>query len=207
MSQSIEDRLAHYAEMKDEIVAIRATVNSSDRAVTVIAGPGGSVVDLKLSEQALAGGSAQSLGRSILTTMQLAVAQAAKMQAEVVGRYVGDSPVSERVMATQQEILGDKIKAGEEAQERLAQERAEQARFSDPSVYDAPVQRPASPQAAPAPAQQTPPPPQFRPPTPAGPPPAPPVTQRPPMGQPARRRQQESEEDEGFQGIGGSDEW
>ena len=124
MSQSIEGRLAHYAEMKDEIAAIKATVRSSDRAVTVIAGPGGSVLDVRLAESAFGSGSPQTLGGAINSTLRLAVAEAAKQQAAIVQRYVGDRlNIMDRVMATQQAILGDKIKAGEaEATRRAARD-------------------------------------------------------------------------------------
>lgn len=115
----IDALVERYAGMKQEISAIRATASSPDRTVTVVAGPGGAVLDVRLTDQAMRG-SAQALGGSIMSALRLAVADGARQQAAIVQKYVGDRMnIVDRVMATQQEILGDKIKAGEEEQERL----------------------------------------------------------------------------------------
>lgn len=115
----VDALVERYAGMKEEITAIRASASSSDRSVTVQAGPGGSVIDVQLTEQALRTGSGRALSSSIMSALRLAVADAAKQQAEIVARYVGDRPVAARVLATQQEILGDKIEAGEREKELL----------------------------------------------------------------------------------------
>lgn len=115
----VDALVERYAGMKQEISAIRATASSPDRAVTVVAGPGGAVLDVRLTDQAMRG-SARALGGSIMSALRLAVADGARQQAAIVQKYVGDrTNVVDRVMATQREILGDKIKAGEEEQERL----------------------------------------------------------------------------------------
>ncbi len=171
MSQSTEERLAHYGEMKAEISAVRATVSSQDRAITVVAGAGGSVLDVQVADQALRGANPQTLGRMIMGTIQQALAKAAKAQAEVVQRYVGDRMnILERVNAVQQEFF-DKAK----------QEAAQQGHQLG--------QRP--------PASPTPPPAQFQPPA------------RPTRPAPSRRRAQDDfiDDSEGFQGLGGRDEW
>jgi DNA-binding protein YbaB len=190
VSQGTEDRLAHYAEMKEEITAIRATVSSQDRAVTVVAGAGGSVVDIRVADEALRDANPQTLGRSIMSTIQLAIAQAAKAQAEVVQRYVGDRMnILDRVNAVQQEFF-DKAK----------EEDARQAREEQHPQFSAPaqdrVQPPAPPQPTPPPAPQPAPQQQFQ-------PPARHARQEPPR----RRRQDNADDGEGFQGLGGSDEW
>lgn len=193
MSQRAEDQVGRYTEMKDELAAIKATVSSADRSVTVVAGPGGSVLDVRLSEQAFGSGSPRSLAGSINSTLRLAVAEAARKQAEIVQRYVGDRlNIMDRVMATQKELLGDKIEAGDQEKERLA----EQARAAQgDSVLEATPQRPAFPPPPPRPAppqpQQAP---QF-----ARPHAAPPQ-------RPAPRPTSSGDED-GFQGFGGSDGW
>jgi DNA-binding protein YbaB len=193
VSQGTEDRLAHYAEMKEEITAIRATVSSQDRAVTVVAGAGGSVVDIRVADEALRDANPQTLGRSIMSTIQLAIAQAAKAQAEVVQRYVGDRMnILDRVNAVQQEFF-DKAK----------EEDARQAREEQHPQFSAPaqdrVQPPAPPQPTPPPAPQPAPQQQFQPPA------------RHARQEPPRRRGQGSadsaDDGEGFQGLGGSDEW
>jgi DNA-binding protein YbaB len=112
-----------YAEMKDEIARIQATATSADRAVTVVAGPAGAVLDIRLSEQALKAASARDLSGSIMSTLRLAVADAARQQAEVVQAHVGDRlNILDRVMSTQREVLGDKIEAGEQEQRRIAEQ-------------------------------------------------------------------------------------
>jgi DNA-binding protein YbaB len=190
----IDALVERYAGMKEEITAIRASSSSPDRSVTVTAGPGGAVIDIKITDAAMHG-SGQALGSSIMSALRLAVADGARQQAAIVQRYVGDRMnIVDRVMATQKEILGDKIAAGEEEEERLrAQKQAEtddghimrqvplgaqQQSWSQPQQPQYPTQQPQ---------HQTPPQPHAR-----------PQRQRP---------QQTSDDDEGFQGIGGSDQW
>ncbi len=140
MSQSTEERLAHYAEMKEEISAVRATVSSHDRAITVVAGAGGSVMDIQVADQALRGANAQTLGRTIMSTIQMALAKAAKAQAEVVQRYVGDRMnILDRVNAVQQEFF-------DKAKEEAARQGQQLGQRSDPPTPPA--------QAAPPPPQQ-----------------------------------------------------
>lgn len=192
----IDALVERYAGMKEEITAIRASSSSPDRSVTVTAGPGGAVIDIKITEDAMRG-SAQALGSSIMSALRLAVADGARQQAAIVQRYVGDRMnIVERVMATQKEILGDKIAAGEEEEERLKAQRQAQAdegriMQSVPLGSQQPTWSQPQPQHQQYPAQQ----PQHQ---------APPQ----PRMQPQRQRpQQTSDDDEGFQGIGGSDQW
>lgn len=106
-----ENVTERYAGMKEEIAAIRATVSSPDRTVTVTAGPGGTVFDIRLSEQVMQS-TPQVVSGSVMTTLRLAVAEGARQQAAIVQRYMGDRMnIIERVMATQQELLGDKKEA------------------------------------------------------------------------------------------------
>jgi DNA-binding protein YbaB len=125
-SSGLNALVERYAGMKDEISAIRATASSPDRSVTVVAGPGGAVLDIKLTEQAMRN-SAQQLSGSIMSALRLAVADGARRQAAIVQKYVGDrTDIMDRVMATQQEILGDKIKAGDEEADRLRARQEQQ---------------------------------------------------------------------------------
>jgi DNA-binding protein YbaB len=178
VSQSTEERLAHYAEMKEEISAVRATVSSSDRAITVVAGAGGSVMDIQVADQALRGANAQTLGRTIMSTIQLALAKAAKAQAEVVQRYVGDRMnILDRVNAVQQEFFD---KAKEEAA-REGQQLGQRSAPPAPPAHAAP----------PAPQRQ-----EFQPPA------------RPGRPAPRRRPQDDFVDDnDGFQGLGKRDQW
>lgn len=200
MTQATNDLVGRYAEMKDEITQIRATATSADHTVTVMAGPGGSVLDVKLSEQALRAGSPQALASSIMSAIRLAVADAARQQAAVVQKYVGDRlDIVDRVMATQKEILGDKIEAGEAEQERLAT----QPQHSQPvegsimqrGAYQPPAPPAQRPPAAAAPASPY-----------GGQQPARPYGTRPTAPPPSRRpapRPVEEDEDDGFQGFPG----
>jgi DNA-binding protein YbaB len=105
-----------YAGMKEEIAAIRATVSSPDRTVTITAGPGGTVFDIRLSEQVMQS-PAQVVSGSVMTTLRLAVAEGARQQAAIVQRYMGDRMnILRRVMATQQELFGDKGEKKDAAQ-------------------------------------------------------------------------------------------
>lgn len=142
-----------YAGMKEEIAAIRATASSPDRAVTVIAGPAGAVLDIKVNESAMSG-SASQLSSAIMSALRLAVADGARQQAAVVQNYVGDRlNIAERVMSTQQELLGDKIKAGEEEEARQQQEQASGSVLDErnyeqprPPAFQPPPSRPQPPQ-------------------------------------------------------------
>jgi DNA-binding protein YbaB len=149
------DRLGRYGEMKIEIAAIKVSVSSADRAVTVVAGPGGAVLDVRLSADAFRAGSAHTLSGTIMSTLRLAVADAARRQAEIVQRYVGDRlNIVDRVLATQQELFGDRIAEGDAERERLAATGAS-AVAAPPPPAPAPVpvpgHRPPAPRAAEAP--------------------------------------------------------
>jgi DNA-binding protein YbaB len=193
----IDSMVERYAGMKEEITAIRASSSSSDHAVTVVAGPGGAVIDIKITDAAMRG-SAQTLGSSIMSALRLAVADGARQQAAIVQRYVGDRlNIVERVMATQKEILGDKIQAGEEEEERLkAQKQAEaedgHIMRSVPLNSQPTWQQPAPQHPAPQ----------------AGPPAAPGWQQPPAQApRPKPRPREDNDDDEGFKGIGGNDKW
>jgi DNA-binding protein YbaB len=181
----IDALVERYAGMKEEITAIRASSSSPDHSVTVTAGPGGAVIDIKITDDAMRG-SAQALGSSIMSALRLAVADGARQQAAIVQRYVGDRMnITERVMATQKEILGDKITAGEEEEARLKAQR--QAEADDGRIMR------SEPLASPQKSWSQ---------------PAQPQHQAPPRVQPQRPRPQRTmDDDEGFQGIGGSDQW
>lgn len=81
--------LAKLDLMQEEIRQIESVETSPDRSVTVVAGPSGAVRSITFTEAALSQGAA-ALSRLTTTTFQQAVAKAARMQAEIVQRYVGD---------------------------------------------------------------------------------------------------------------------
>ncbi|TWP46354.1 YbaB/EbfC family nucleoid-associated protein [Lentzea tibetensis] len=101
-----EQRLAGYQNMKEEMAQLRAAASSPDRAVTVVAGPGGSILNVEFRPEAMRL-SPQALGRSVMTTLQLAVAQSARQSAEIVQRFTGDQiDIAARVNKVQEEIFG-----------------------------------------------------------------------------------------------------
>lgn len=106
MKQQTDARFARLDGLKEQMESIEASVTSPDKAVTVVAGPGGGVKSIKFGEEARKLSPTQ-LSQSATTTLQQAVAQAARQQAEVVQGAMGeDSNVLERVMKTQEQIFG-----------------------------------------------------------------------------------------------------
>ena len=104
--KNVDDRFGQLAEMRGELESLQVSATSPDRTVTVVAGPGGAVLDVRLTDDALRLG-AQQLGASIMSTLRDAVAGAAREQAGIVQEYVGDdAPVLDQVLETQAEALG-----------------------------------------------------------------------------------------------------
>ncbi|GDY29356.1 YbaB/EbfC family nucleoid-associated protein [Gandjariella thermophila] len=108
-----EERFARLDAMRAEVAAIETAVTSSDRAVTVVAGPGGSVKSVRFADEARRL-TPNQLSQTVTATIQRAVAEAAKQQATVVQSYVGDDiDVLGRVMKTQEELLGHALRPAE----------------------------------------------------------------------------------------------
>ncbi len=104
--KNVDDRFEQLAGMRSELESLEVSASSPDRSVTVVAGPGGSVLDIRLTEDALRLG-AQRLGATIMSTLQDALADAARQQAGIVQEYVGDdAPVLDQVLETQAEAMG-----------------------------------------------------------------------------------------------------
>lgn len=100
-----EERRARYNQMREEIRQLQASVTSANGGVTVVAGPSGSIREVRLTDQALRT-DATSLSRTITQTLQRAAAQAARQMAEIVERYAGDRMgLADRVNKLQEEIL------------------------------------------------------------------------------------------------------
>ncbi|MGW4207384.1 YbaB/EbfC family nucleoid-associated protein [Lentzea sp. NPDC004789] len=103
-NRAADARAAGYDAMGGELRGVEASVQSPDRAVTVIAGLSGSIKDIRFSEDARKLSPAQ-LSQSVMSALQQAVAAAARQQAEIVQSHT-DLPIAERVQQTQQEIFG-----------------------------------------------------------------------------------------------------
>jgi DNA-binding protein YbaB len=105
-NRAAEARAAGYDEMGNELRTVEASAQSPDRAVTVVAGLSGSIKEIRFTEDAKRLSTTQ-LSQAVMSTLQQAVAAAARQQAEIVQSHVGtELPIAERVMKTQQEIFG-----------------------------------------------------------------------------------------------------
>ncbi|MFI5605989.1 YbaB/EbfC family nucleoid-associated protein [Amycolatopsis sp. NPDC051903] len=103
-----EAQFAKVGDLQNEVTALEAVAMSPDRAITVVAGPGGSVKDIRLTPDALRL-PPQQLGSSILSTLHRAVADAALQQAGIVDAHVGAAfglDVSDQVLEAQAEAMG-----------------------------------------------------------------------------------------------------
>lgn len=106
---NVDDRFEQLSGMREELAGLEATATSPDRSVTVVAGPGGAVKDVRLTEAALALGP-QNLGGVIMSTLNEAVADAVRQQADIVQEYAGDdAPVLDQVLETQSEVTGTPV--------------------------------------------------------------------------------------------------
>ncbi|WP_216210504.1 YbaB/EbfC family nucleoid-associated protein [Amycolatopsis aidingensis] len=140
----VDDRFANIADMQGELSQLEAAASSPDRSVTVVAGPGGSVKDIRLTEAALRQ-RPEALAQTLMSTLQEAVAESARKQAGIVDAHMGDDlQLTEQVLETQAEVLGTSV---EELRSRMAeaaptQRAAEEERQDDYSEQS--FLRPAS---------------------------------------------------------------
>jgi len=102
--KNMDDRFEHLAGMQGELANLEVRATNADQSVTVVAGPGGSVTDIRLTDDALRLG-AEQLGAELMATVREAVADAARQQAAVVGEFAG-GPVLDQVLETQSVVTG-----------------------------------------------------------------------------------------------------
>jgi DNA-binding protein YbaB len=103
-----EDRFAGVGDMQQQVAEIANTATSPDGNVTVVAGAGGAVTDLRLSPNAMRLDHSQ-LSTLILSTMRQAVAGAVQQQAGIVDNAFGDAlgvDTSEQVHQAQAQAFG-----------------------------------------------------------------------------------------------------
>ncbi|EHR48982.1 hypothetical protein SacmaDRAFT_0686 [Saccharomonospora marina XMU15] len=107
--KQVDDRFANLGQLRSEIASLEATATSPDRSITVVAGPGGAIKDIQFTQQAL-GQQPQALSSALLTTLQQAVAEAARKQAGLVDEHLGDdTQLSEQVLQAQAELFGTSV--------------------------------------------------------------------------------------------------
>ena len=103
---NVDDQFENLAGMQSELAALEVSVTSPDRAVTVVAGVGGSIQDIRFTETAMQLGS-QRLSGVVMAAVHEAIAEAARRQAGIVQEYVGgDVPVLDQVLETQAQVTG-----------------------------------------------------------------------------------------------------
>jgi DNA-binding protein YbaB len=102
--KNMDNRFEHLAGMQSELENLEVAASSPDQAVTVVTGPGGAVLDIRLTDDALRLG-AEGLSSLLMSTLREAVADAARQQAGIVEEFAG-GPVLDQVLETQSEITG-----------------------------------------------------------------------------------------------------
>jgi predicted component of type VI protein secretion system len=94
-----------YAALGEELAAVTAEVTSPDGAVTVLAGAGGAITDVRFSG-AIHSAQPRELSRSVLSVLSQAQAEAARKQAELVRSRLGSTEELEQVIAYDERLLG-----------------------------------------------------------------------------------------------------
>jgi len=103
-----ETRFAAVSDLGERVAEVQSVATSPDRNVTVVAGAGGMVTDIRLTPGAMSLGPAE-LSATIMTALRQAVAGAARQQAGIVDEMFGDSlgvNTSEQVRQAQAEAFG-----------------------------------------------------------------------------------------------------
>jgi predicted RecB family endonuclease len=107
--RNVDDRFATIRDMQAELTALEATAGPPDRSVTVVAGPGGSVTDIRFTADAPRL-SPQALSAAVMGTLRQAVAEAARTQVVIAEEHLGDDlHLIDQVLETQAELLGTSV--------------------------------------------------------------------------------------------------
>lgn len=120
-----ENPLQRAGQLHEELSALEATVKSPSGKVTVVAGPGGSIKDILLADDAV-NQPAAALAAELKATVQQAVAAAARQQATIVDEHMGgELNVYDRVLENQADAFGTTV---EELKRSLDQAPAKPAK-------------------------------------------------------------------------------
>lgn len=102
----VDDQFANLGDMQQQLVELEAVATSPDRAVTVVAGPSGSIKDIRLTDHAMRR-APHELAAVLKATLHQAVAEAARRQAGIVENALGDDMgLTEQVLETQAQLFG-----------------------------------------------------------------------------------------------------
>lgn len=99
-------RAETYQRMSEELKAVEASATSPDGVVTVVAGPGGAINAITFSDRVQTVSPA-ALSATVMHTLAAAKAEAARLQAEVVRRGLGDTELLDRVLESDERLFGD----------------------------------------------------------------------------------------------------
>ncbi|MFD6068540.1 MULTISPECIES: YbaB/EbfC family nucleoid-associated protein [Amycolatopsis] len=133
-----EARFAEVGDMQERIARVETTVTSPSGEVTVVAGAGGTVTDLRLSAGAMRL-EAGHLSSVIMSTLQKAVAGAAQQQAGIVDDTFGEAfglKTSEQVREAQAEAFGTAEEEPASQQQQQPQQPSRPARRPAPRDDD-----------------------------------------------------------------------
>lgn len=100
-------RAESYQRMSDELKTVEVTVGSPDGTVTVTAGAGGEIKSITFTDR-IRTTSPQALSAVVMHTLAAARASAARSQAEVVRRGLGDTALLDKVLRSDGELFGDR---------------------------------------------------------------------------------------------------
>ncbi|HEX7302350.1 YbaB/EbfC family nucleoid-associated protein [Lentzea sp.] len=102
----VDQQFAGIGEMQQQLTELEAVATSADRAVTVVAGPSGSIKDIRLTDQAMRR-PPHALAAELMSTLRKAVAEAARRQAGIVEGALGDDMrLKDQVLETQAQLFG-----------------------------------------------------------------------------------------------------
>ncbi|WP_236789511.1 YbaB/EbfC family nucleoid-associated protein [Amycolatopsis sp. GM8] len=121
--EHVDQQFSGIGQMQAEIAGLEATAMSADRSVTVVAGPGGAVKEIRFADAALRQ-SPQALSSTVMGTLRQAVAEVARKQAGIVEEHTGsDLHVLDQVLETQAQLFGttpEELRASMEQPQRPA---------------------------------------------------------------------------------------
>lgn len=100
-------RTESYQRMSAELADVTGTASSPDGVVTVVTDAAGAVKNIQFTE-AIRTLSPAALSTSVVHTIASAQAAAARSQAEVVRRGLGDTTLLDRVLAEDATLFGDR---------------------------------------------------------------------------------------------------
>ncbi|SEP51628.1 YbaB/EbfC family nucleoid-associated protein [Amycolatopsis saalfeldensis] len=98
-------RAEAYQHMAGQLKDVQGEATSADGVVTVVAGAGGGITSVTFSERSSAT-APEVLSSDVLQAIAEAQASAARLQAEVVARNLGDTELLDRVLASDEELFG-----------------------------------------------------------------------------------------------------